>query len=225
MLSIILSLALACTPRSQKTVVVNKQSTVSSAVETPSAKATQPIRIQFMLVNEEAMKQRQQLQQAIDKIKISSDFAEKDFLDDMKLSNHLQQTHSDLVAKDSIVLWEYTINPTTKKRERLQDGFYVLTNKVFLQNEDIQKAHVDFNSFNEPYVSISFTQNGKQVLAQITADNIGNRLAIVIAGEVRSAPFVREKIASGVVAVETGIEDQQEALMEAKMLAFMINEK
>jgi len=60
-------------------------------------------------------------------------------------------------------------------------------------------ARTEFSArgFGEPYVSIRFNAKGAEVFAGVTAANIGKRLAIVLDGEVRSAPVIRETIPSG----------------------------
>ncbi|MBU4375867.1 MAG: protein translocase subunit SecD [Candidatus Omnitrophica bacterium] len=60
-------------------------------------------------------------------------------------------------------------------------------------------ARTEFSSkgFGEPYVSIRLNNKGADIFAGVTAANIGKRLAIVLDGEIRSAPMIRETIPSG----------------------------
>lgn len=60
-------------------------------------------------------------------------------------------------------------------------------------------ARTEFSSkgFGEPYVSIRLNSKGADIFAGVTAANVGKRLAIVLDGEVRSAPMIREAIPSG----------------------------
>ena len=60
-------------------------------------------------------------------------------------------------------------------------------------------AKTEFSSkgFGEPYVSITFNSKGAQIFANVTATNVGKRLAIVLDGKVVSAPVIREAIPSG----------------------------
>ncbi|MDD5236834.1 MAG: protein translocase subunit SecD, partial [Candidatus Omnitrophica bacterium] len=57
--------------------------------------------------------------------------------------------------------------------------------------------------FNEPVVTLDFNSDGAKKFAEITAANVGRRLAIVLDGKVQSAPKIREAIPSG-EAVITG---------------------
>lgn len=60
-------------------------------------------------------------------------------------------------------------------------------------------AKTEFSSkgFGEPYVSLTFNSKGAQTFANVTATNVGKRLAIVLDGKVVSAPVIREAIPSG----------------------------
>ncbi len=60
-------------------------------------------------------------------------------------------------------------------------------------------AKTDFASsgFGEPYVSLTFNSKGAAIFATVTASNVGRRLAIVLDGNVRSAPVIKEPIPSG----------------------------
>ncbi|MCX5696193.1 MAG: protein translocase subunit SecD [Candidatus Omnitrophica bacterium] len=74
-----------------------------------------------------------------------------------------------------------------------------------LIGEALTDASVHFSSsqFNEPVVSLRFNAEGAKKFAEVTAANVGKRLAIVLDGKVQSAPNIREAIPSG-EAVITG---------------------
>jgi SecD/SecF fusion protein len=68
-----------------------------------------------------------------------------------------------------------------------------------LTGDLLVNAKTEFSSrgFGEPYVSLTLNSKGAQVFANLTATNIGKRLAIVLDGKVVSAPVIREAIPSG----------------------------
>ena len=51
--------------------------------------------------------------------------------------------------------------------------------------------------FNEPYVSITFNKEGTRLFAQITAENVKKRMAIILDNVVHSAPVIQEEIGGG----------------------------
>ena len=75
----------------------------------------------------------------------------------------------------------------------------LLDKKAALTGENIVDAQVRFNQsgFGEPYVSLKFNSEGSKQFAKITQDNVGRQLAIVLDGNIHSAPVIREPIPSG----------------------------
>ncbi|MCK9571916.1 MAG: protein translocase subunit SecD [Candidatus Omnitrophica bacterium] len=88
----------------------------------------------------------------------------------------------------------------------------LLESKTVLVGDSLTNASVRFDQsqFNEPIVSLQFNAEGAKKFAELTASNIGRRLAIVLDGKVQSAPSIREAIPSG-EAVITGRFDAQSA--------------
>lgn len=68
-----------------------------------------------------------------------------------------------------------------------------------LTGDLLVNAKTEFSSrgFGEPYVSLTLNPKGAQIFANVTATNVGKRLAIVLDGKVVSAPVIREAIPSG----------------------------
>jgi len=68
-----------------------------------------------------------------------------------------------------------------------------------LTGESLTSAavHFDQSQFNEPVVSLKFNSAGAKKFGEITASNIGKRLAILLDGKAQSAPRIREAIPSG----------------------------
>lgn len=62
----------------------------------------------------------------------------------------------------------------------------------------LQKAQLEFNqTTNEPVVSLIFTNEGRDLFATITKENIGNLVGIFLDGVPISLPVVREEIRDG----------------------------
>ncbi|MCM8757858.1 MAG: protein translocase subunit SecD, partial [Candidatus Omnitrophica bacterium] len=87
-----------------------------------------------------------------------------------------------------------------------EDGERLLLHKdALLTGESIKNAFVRFDqsSFGEAVVAIEFSPEGAKKFAEITKNNIGKRLAIILDGKLQSAPVIKEEIPSG-QAVITG---------------------
>ncbi len=79
----------------------------------------------------------------------------------------------------------------------------VLKNQILMTGEAVADAQVRIGgNFNEPYVSLDLTGTGTKMFAKITGDNINERLAIVLDGNVRSAPNIKSKIHGGSAMIE-----------------------
>lgn len=75
---------------------------------------------------------------------------------------------------------------------------YLLKKEVMLTGASLREARVSIDTrYNEPYVSITFDASGAKTFEDVTGAHVKERLAIVLDGNVHSAPEIREKIAGG----------------------------
>jgi len=90
-------------------------------------------------------------------------------------------------------------------KEGREEEPLLLEKEAVLTGEALTSASVKFDSsrFGEPIVGLTFSSEGAKKFARITKDNVGRRLAIILDGEVQSAPKITEPIPSG-EAVITG---------------------
>lgn len=88
---------------------------------------------------------------------------------------------------------------------------------VELKGSDLVDARVQYDRFNRPEVALEFTSEGAKKFAELTRNNIGRRLAIVLDGTIYSAPTIQTAITDG-RAVITGINDLDEATRIALVL-------
>jgi len=88
-----------------------------------------------------------------------------------------------------------------------------------LTGANLKKADVTYNqTTNDPEISLEFNDKGKELFAEITKNNIGNPVAIVLDNEIISAPTVQTEISDG-KAVISG----QFTLTDAKNMAKLLN--
>ena len=75
----------------------------------------------------------------------------------------------------------------------------LLEKEAVLTGEALKNAYVRFDSsaFGQPIVTLEFNPEGTKRFAEITANNVGRRLAIVLDGKLQSAPRIKEEIPSG----------------------------
>ena len=80
-------------------------------------------------------------------------------------------------------------------------------------------AKQDFSTTkNEIVVDFAFNNEGKEKFAEFTTNHVGDILAIVLDGQVISAPNIEEPITEGQVQISGGFKDVRDARMLAQLL-------
>lgn len=75
---------------------------------------------------------------------------------------------------------------------------------------------------NQPYVSIDFKSAGAEIFEQLTGDNVGKRMAIVLDGNVYSAPTIQTRIGGGRAQITLGTGGFNQMMKEARDLALVL---
>ncbi|MBA3014004.1 MAG: protein translocase subunit SecD [Desulfobulbaceae bacterium] len=74
----------------------------------------------------------------------------------------------------------------------------LIYNQVMMSGDMVADAQVRVGgTFNEPYVTLDLTGHGGKIFGQVTEKNVNKRFAIILDGNVKSAPVIREKILGG----------------------------
>jgi preprotein translocase subunit SecD len=106
------------------------------------------------------------------------------------------------LPEGSEVLYQRRVNKETGQEQRTP---YVVLKRTLLTGADLSTARVSIDqNTSEPYVSLEFNAAGARAFAEITEQNVGKRLAIILDGNVHSAPVIREKIPSGQAQITGG---------------------
>ena len=87
--------------------------------------------------------------------------------------------------------------------------YYILERAPVVTGEELVDAQPDFDQNGRPAVSFRFNPTGARKFGDFTAHNIGNPFAIVLDGEVISAPVIQSHIpgGSGIITGNFTIED------------------
>jgi preprotein translocase subunit SecD len=89
------------------------------------------------------------------------------------------------------------------------DNWYLLSRSAVVTGRDLRNARPGRDEFGKWETDFMLTQDGARRFGRFTEANIGNRLAIVLDNQIRSAPTIQAKIEDqGRI---TGMADQQEA--------------
>lgn len=95
----------------------------------------------------------------------------------------------------------------------------LLEDQAALSGERVSDAKVDFDTqgFGQPYISLTLDNEGAAEFANVTRTHVGRRLAILLDGEVLSAPNIKEAILGGSAQISG-----QFTLDEASLLALAL---
>ncbi len=95
--------------------------------------------------------------------------------------------------------------------------FYILDKTPVVNGEDLVDAQPTFDQNGQPAVNFRFNPTGARKFGDYTAENIGSPFAIVLDGEVISAPTIRDHIAGG-----SGIISGRFTVEESTKLAILL---
>jgi SecD/SecF fusion protein len=97
-----------------------------------------------------------------------------------------------------------------KSGEAPQRSYYLIKRRADMKVDDVRYAAPSLDQFGQREIILHFGTKGTKRFSDITKENVGRLLAIVLDGEVQSAPVLRDHIAGG-QAVISGQFSQEEA--------------
>ena len=97
------------------------------------------------------------------------------------------------------------------------DLFYILDSKDVVSGSELTNAQAAFDQNNRPAVSFQFNPSGGRKFGAYTRNNIGSPFAIVLDGEVISAPVIQSHIPGG-----SGIITGNFSVEESNRLAILL---
>ncbi len=98
-----------------------------------------------------------------------------------------------------VILYERVTDPQTGAITKVP---FLIKDKTLMTGDVLKDARVKPDQNNRPYVGISFHPAGARLFEQITGDNVGKRLAIILDNNIYSAPVIRQRIAGGEAIIE-----------------------
>ena len=141
-----------------------------------------------------------------------------------RFSDYVKEINKFLEAdlpKGHEIAFAKEMNKVTNEIKNLEP--YLVENHTSLTGEELQEAIVRIDQQeNRPYVGLEFKPSGAKIFEDITGANVGRRLAIVLDGNVYSAPQVRGKIAGGSAQITLGTGDYNAVMSEARDLALVL---
>ncbi|MEW6665793.1 MAG: protein translocase subunit SecD [Thermodesulfobacteriota bacterium] len=129
--------------------------------------------------------------------------------------NSLDEALKGNVPPGSEILYQSAVDRKTGQKKQAP---FLLKRRTLLTGEYITDARVQIDSqYGEPYVSLSFDSRGARIFERVTGENIEKRLAIILDGNVYSAPVIRDRIPGGKAQITGSF-----SMEEAKDLAIVL---
>jgi preprotein translocase subunit SecD len=128
----------------------------------------------------------------------------------------VEQALAGKLPETAEVLYQRRVDKQTKAERKIP---YVVQKRTLLTGAELTRAEVqaDPNSPGNWQVSIEFNATGTRIFGEVTEQNVGRHLAIILDGNLYSAPRINERIPGG-RAVITG----QFTVDEARDLAIVL---
>jgi preprotein translocase subunit SecY len=113
-------------------------------------------------------------------------------------------------------------DPDSGKSTRTGVRTFVLTGPPVIRTDDVVEAAAsvsDTSGMPEPYVAITLSPEAGERFRVVTGESVQRRIAILVDGEISSAPVVRSEIGGGRLSITMGAGDRDRQLEQAKALA------
>lgn len=125
------------------------------------------------------------------------------------------------LPEGSILAFERKINPQTN--EVISEVPYVVDAAARINGDNLQDARVLIDQQkNEPYVSLEFKPQGAKLFEDLTGENVGRQLAIILDGNVYSAPTIQTRIGGGRAQITLGTGGFNKIMQESRDLALVL---
>ncbi|MBI1362659.1 MAG: protein translocase subunit SecD [Proteobacteria bacterium] len=92
------------------------------------------------------------------------------------------------------IFYEERVTPETGQKVKIP---YVLKKRPEITGDNLSGAQSTFDRYGQPAVTIRFDSRGTRKFAELTTKYVNHRMAIVLDGQVYSAPVLREPILGG----------------------------
>lgn len=154
-------------------------------------------KLEFKIVNDTILPKT--LQEWLEKAKAAGIFYKKG----ERFSDYLKKIN-EFLQKDLPEGHELAFDKNSNHEESLGVP-YVIEAAPRITGDDLSDARVQIDpQKNQPYVSMEFKTTGAKRFEDTTGANIGKRMAVVLDGNVYSAPVIQAKIAGGNAQITLG---------------------
>jgi len=177
--------------------------------------------LEFFMVDEDF--QAAALDAAIESAQ--TEMSPEEFVNDELLNYWLQDNAK--IGPKNVVMWQYAQELSELGGAGLDRGDrfakpYILHSEVILTGDDVNDAQTSFDQRNQPVVSLEFKPQGSKVFARVTTEYVDKRFAIVLDGELQSAPVINEPITGGRAQISMGTGGFEQKQADSQKLSLVL---
>jgi preprotein translocase subunit SecD len=141
-----------------------------------------------------------------------------------RFSGYIQRINEFLgeeIPKGYELVFKKVVNKVTMEID--QQVPFVVEENPRLTGDDLQDAYVQIDQRkNEPYVSLNFKTSGAKRFEEVTGDNIGKRLAVILDGNVYTAPNIQARIGGGRAQITMGAGSFNSLMKQSRDIALVL---
>lgn|GEM_PF-5166905 len=93
----------------------------------------------------------------------------------------------------------------------------VLNSKATITTDDIKNVKVEYGKDNKPVIYLTLTEDAAWNFYDITRENVGKKMLLIVDGRIVGMPIIKEGISKGVVRIEGEYEQSQETVLAGLM--------
>ena len=132
-----------------------------------------------------------------------------------------------LTVPDNIMIGYELVEEKDPLSSEIRDRYYRtydLQGVAPLSGDNLTRAAVGYGDKGEPVVNLEFDSRGARIFGDLTEKNVGNLMAIMLDGDVSSAPRINERIGGGRAQITLGgARSVQQQMEEARALVTVLN--
>ncbi len=170
-------------------------------------------KLDFQLVEDKPMPELMTLIDAAEKAGAYS-------LSTLKYSDYVNRVNADLKGKipdKTMVLFEKTENAQNLEAGKIP---FLLRTDTNLGGDALSDAHVSFDQYGAPEVALRFNPSGAMGFKNLTGQNKGRMMAIVLDKVVKTAPRINSEIPNGEAVITLGgSRNRDQSMEEARMIS------
>ncbi len=178
----------------------------------------QTAKLEFKMVNDEVGQAK--FLEIQDKIKAAG----IEFKPGMKFSKYVESVNTAVKAdlpKGYVLAFGKNVNP--RNNEVSVGEMYLVDALPKMVGDELQDARVGVNpQDNQPFVGFTLKTNAVEKFSNLSGDNIGKRMAIILDGNVKSAPVFQSRIPSGSGQITLGQGNYDQQIKEASDLSLVL---